>query len=36
MQREKSFAHHWRSYNEASTPMQAHCFHMNGSVCKLQ
>ncbi len=24
-----SFAHHWRSYNEASTPMQAHCFHMN-------
>jgi hypothetical protein len=29
MQRWKSFAHHWRSYNEASTPMQAHCFHMN-------
>ncbi len=28
-QRWKSFAHHWRSYNEASTPMQAHCFHMN-------
>ena len=25
----KSFAHHWRSYNEASTPTQAHCFHMN-------
>jgi hypothetical protein len=25
----KSFAHHWRSYNEASTPMQALCFHMN-------
>jgi hypothetical protein len=25
----KSFAHQWRSYNEASTPMQAHCFHMN-------
>ncbi len=28
-QRWKSFAHHWRSYNEASTPMQAHWFHMN-------
>ncbi len=28
-QRWKSFAHHWRSYNEASTPTQAHCFHMN-------
>ncbi len=28
-QRWKSFAHHWRSYNETSTPMQAHCFHMN-------
>ncbi len=25
----KSFAHHWRSYNEASMPMQAHCFHLN-------
>ena len=25
----KSFAYHWRSYNEASMPMQAHCFHMN-------
>ena len=25
----KSFAHHWHSYNEASTPTQAHCFHMN-------
>ena len=25
----KSFAHHWCSYNEASTPMQAHCFHLN-------
>ncbi len=25
----KSFAHHWRSYNETSTPMQAYCFHMN-------
>ncbi len=21
--------HHWCSYNESSTPMQAHCFHMN-------
>jgi hypothetical protein len=20
---------HWCSYNETSTPMQAHCFHMN-------
>jgi hypothetical protein len=28
-QRWKSFAHHWCSYNETSTPMQAHCFHMN-------
>jgi hypothetical protein len=28
-QRWKSFALHWRSYNEASTPTQAHCFHMN-------
>ncbi len=28
-QRWKSFAHHWRSYNEASTPTQAHCFQMN-------
>ena len=25
----KSFAHHWRSYNEASTPTQTHCFHMH-------
>ncbi len=25
----KSFADHWHSYNEASMPMQAHCFHMN-------
>ncbi len=25
----KSFAHHWRNYNETSTPMQACCFHMN-------
>jgi hypothetical protein len=28
-QRWKSFAHHWHSYNEASMPMQVHCFHMN-------
>ncbi len=28
-QRWKSFAHHWRIYNEASTPTQAHCFHLN-------
>jgi hypothetical protein len=28
-QRWKSFAHHWRSYNDASTPTQAHCIHMN-------
>jgi hypothetical protein len=28
-QRWKSFAHHWRSYYKSSTPMQAHCFHMN-------
>ncbi len=25
----KSFVYHWRSYNEASTPTQAHCFHLN-------
>ncbi len=25
----KSFAHHWQSYNETSTPMQAYCGHMN-------
>ncbi len=25
----KSFAHHWCSYNESSTPTQAYCFHMN-------
>jgi hypothetical protein len=25
----KSFAHHWHSYNEASTPTQAQFFHMN-------
>jgi hypothetical protein len=29
VQRWKSFRHHWRSYNEASAPTQAHCFHMN-------
>ncbi len=29
VQRWKSFAHHWHSYNETSTPMQAYCFHMN-------
>ncbi len=29
VQRWKSFAHHWRSYNETSTPTQVHCFHMN-------
>jgi hypothetical protein len=29
VQRRKSFAHHWRSYNEASMPTQAQCFHMN-------
>jgi hypothetical protein len=28
-QRWKSFAHHWRSYHETSTPTQAYCFHMN-------
>jgi hypothetical protein len=28
-QRWKSFAHHWHSYNEASTLTQAHCFHLN-------
>ncbi len=29
VQQWKSFAHHWRSYNETSTPTQAHCFHLN-------
>jgi hypothetical protein len=29
VQRWKSFAHHWHSYNEASMPTQAHCFQMN-------
>ncbi len=25
----KLFVHHWCSYNESSTPTQAHCFDMN-------
>jgi hypothetical protein len=29
VQKWTSFAYHWRSYNEASMPTQAHCFHMN-------
>ncbi len=29
VQQWKSFAHHWHSYNETSTPTQAYCFHMN-------
>jgi hypothetical protein len=29
VQQWKSCAHHWRSYNETSTPTQAYCFHMN-------
>ncbi len=29
MQLWKLFVHHWRSYNETSTPAQAYCFHMN-------
>jgi hypothetical protein len=29
VQQWKSFAHHWHSYNEANTPTQAYCFHMN-------
>ncbi len=29
VQRWKSFAHHLQSYNKTSTPMQAHCFHLN-------
>jgi hypothetical protein len=28
-ERWKSSAHHWRSYNKSSMPMQAYCFHMN-------
>jgi hypothetical protein len=31
-QQTKSFAHHWCSYNESSTPTQAYCFHMNEVV----
>jgi hypothetical protein len=29
VQQWKSSVHHWRSYNETSTPTQAHCFHLN-------
>jgi hypothetical protein len=29
VQQWKSFAHHWRSYNETSMLTQAYCFHMN-------
>jgi hypothetical protein len=29
VQQWKLFAHHWCSYNESSTPAQAHCFHMD-------
>jgi hypothetical protein len=29
VQRWKSFAHHWRSYNETSMLTQAYCFHRN-------
>jgi hypothetical protein len=29
MQQWDSCAHHWCSYNIASMPTQAHCFHMN-------
>jgi hypothetical protein len=29
VQQRKSFAHHWRGYNETSTLTQAYCFHMN-------
>jgi hypothetical protein len=29
VQQWKSFAHHWCSYNESSTPTQTYCFHMN-------
>ncbi len=29
VQQWKSFAHHWRSYNDTSTPTQAYCFHLN-------
>ncbi len=34
MQRWKSYAHHWRSYNKSSTPTQAYCFHMNEVFAK--
>ncbi len=30
----KSFAHHWRRYNEASMPMQTHCLHINEVFAK--
>jgi hypothetical protein len=36
MQQWKSFAQHWRSYNETSTPTQAYCFHTNEMFAKLQ
>jgi hypothetical protein len=29
VQRWKSFAYHWHSYNETSTPTQVYCFYMN-------
>jgi hypothetical protein len=29
VQRWKSFAHYWRSYNQSSMSTQAHCFHPN-------
>ncbi len=29
VQQLKLFAHHWQSYNESSTLMQAYCFYMN-------
>jgi hypothetical protein len=29
VQQWKSCAHHWRSYNETSMPMQAYCFRLN-------
>jgi hypothetical protein len=29
VQQWKSFAFHWRSYNESSMPTQAYCFHTN-------
>jgi hypothetical protein len=36
VQRWKSFAHRWHSYNETSTPTQAYCFHMNEVFVELQ